>query len=608
VLAAGATVTCTFTNTRDATVTITKDAVPNDAQDFAFSTSGDGPAPWSAFSLDDDADGTLLNSRTFTFPAAQHGAKTVTEGAVAGWDLTGLTCSEGSTNLGTRTASFTVDPGDAITCTFTNTKRGTIRVVKATNPAGAGGFIFTGDAAGTIGDGQSIVVGNLVPGTYTSTEAVMTGWDLTGIVCGTGGSGDTATRTATFNLPAGGDITCTFTNQRLPQLRLIKDIVPNTDTGKFDLRDNTAVIGNEVGDGYDSGLYFTTTGSHTVDEMAGETSPTDLTDYVSKVVCDSGKGSSDPGTSHAFSLGYAEIVTCTFTNTRKASVQVIKTFQGGPITGTETFTFTLRTGASGTETGTVVETQTANSTNGGTLNFATKLTPGTSYQICEVVMVGWSSSIDSLPGAFVIQPEPDGDNSTHCVAFTPTPGQNVVLTIDNIPPPGGDARTIGYWKNWSSCTRGNQAHVLDYILWSFSLGHRVEVDLPLDTFPDGPYSPGVLLGNFPVTNCDAAFNILSKRLANGAAKNGRSYASNPAINMAAQLLAAKLNIQASADPSCILPVIALADQYLAAVNYNGTTAPNFPKPTGDAMNILAGLLDDYNNNDLACPVTLPPAP
>ena len=61
-----------------------------------------------------------------------------------------------------------------MTCTFTNTKRGTIIVEKQTNPDHAQGsfqLTFTGDAAGSIGDGGQIVVSDLEPGTYTSTEA-----------------------------------------------------------------------------------------------------------------------------------------------------------------------------------------------------------------------------------------------------------------------------------------------------------------------------------------------------------------------------------------------------------------------------------------------------
>ena len=71
---------CTYTNTKDATITIIKDAIPDDPQDFAFTTTGTGPAGFTAgFSLDDDANATLLNTVTFTFPAARLGTKTVTE-------------------------------------------------------------------------------------------------------------------------------------------------------------------------------------------------------------------------------------------------------------------------------------------------------------------------------------------------------------------------------------------------------------------------------------------------------------------------------------------------------------------------------------------------
>src|SRR5439155_3851024 len=71
-----------------------------------------------------------------------------------------------------RTVTFKLDPAETVTCTFTNRQRGTIVVKKTTNPVGApGSFTFTGDAAGTIGGGDSITVANLAPGTYTSTES-----------------------------------------------------------------------------------------------------------------------------------------------------------------------------------------------------------------------------------------------------------------------------------------------------------------------------------------------------------------------------------------------------------------------------------------------------
>ena len=43
--------------------------------------------------------------------------------------------------------AISLQPGETVTCTFTNTKRGTIIVEKQTSPDGAtGDFTFTGDA------------------------------------------------------------------------------------------------------------------------------------------------------------------------------------------------------------------------------------------------------------------------------------------------------------------------------------------------------------------------------------------------------------------------------------------------------------------------------
>jgi hypothetical protein len=91
---------------------------------------------------------------------------------------------------------------------------GAIVVEKRTVPAGASGsFTFAGDAPGDISDGQQIVVTDLWPGTYTATESVPVGWDLTSISCDDGDStGDLATGTASFVVDAGETVTCVFTN------------------------------------------------------------------------------------------------------------------------------------------------------------------------------------------------------------------------------------------------------------------------------------------------------------------------------------------------------------------------------------------------------------
>ena len=90
----------------------------------------------------------------------------------------------------------------------------TIVVEKQTAPDGASQlFSFSGDAEGTIADGQQIVVSGLWPGTYTSTETVPAGWELASIICDDGeSSGETETATATYVVGAGETVTCVFTN------------------------------------------------------------------------------------------------------------------------------------------------------------------------------------------------------------------------------------------------------------------------------------------------------------------------------------------------------------------------------------------------------------
>src|SRR5207302_10932627 len=120
--------------------------------------------------------GTIHNAQTITVNSLAPGTYTATETAKTGWppssptghDGSSATASSGDTN--TRTATFKVDPGETVTCTFTNSKQGSIIVKKLTNPSGdAATFVFTGDASGTIGDTQVNEVDHLVPGTYTST-------------------------------------------------------------------------------------------------------------------------------------------------------------------------------------------------------------------------------------------------------------------------------------------------------------------------------------------------------------------------------------------------------------------------------------------------------
>ncbi|MFX1354703.1 MAG: SdrD B-like domain-containing protein, partial [Promethearchaeota archaeon] len=143
------------------------------------------------------------------------------------YDTTYLCTVNGVAGPSGEGTSFSVDVagGDTAVCTFTNTQQlGTIIVEKQTIPDGLPDtFTFSGDAAGTISDGQQIVVPSLTTGIYTSTEADSgLAFALTSIVCDdTDSTGDVGTRMATFNLQASETVTCVFTNSlQLPGTKM----------------------------------------------------------------------------------------------------------------------------------------------------------------------------------------------------------------------------------------------------------------------------------------------------------------------------------------------------------------------------------------------------
>jgi hypothetical protein len=284
-----------------------------------------------------------------------------------------------------------------------------------------------------------------------------------------------------------------------------------------------------------------------------------------------------------FPADSSEVYECTFNNTKQGTVTLIKTSSGqSPSAGA--FTFEIREGASATELGTVVDADTNDANGLVDFDGANPLDPG-NYQICETSMLpGWLSTLSSQTGAFVPDSDdPNHDNSVICVPFTLDPGEDEVFNVDNTPPPGGDARTIGYWKNWSgSCTGGHQTDTLGTTLASFGGG-------------------GVLIGDIFVNQaCAEAVPILSKsRL------SGTKMANDAAYGLAAQLLAAKLNVQAGAG-TCAAATTAITNgqALLDTINFDATGSYLGPKVKGatavqraNALS-LATTLNDYNNNTL----------
>lgn len=114
--------TCVFSNlVNKGTITIVKDAQPDDAQDFSFS----GSLSIGDFSLDDDADPTLSNSKTVS--GLMPGTYTVTENPTQGWILQGVVCASNLRSFTAQavpsaTQEIILGSDEHITCTFTNTK------------------------------------------------------------------------------------------------------------------------------------------------------------------------------------------------------------------------------------------------------------------------------------------------------------------------------------------------------------------------------------------------------------------------------------------------------------------------------------------------------
>jgi hypothetical protein len=95
---------------------------------------------------------------------------------------------------------------------------GTIRIVKATTPAGGTGFTFMDNIPGSAGaftlhDGETETFTDVVAGTYTVTEGLSAGYSLTDVVCSDSDSTpNTFDRNATIRLQGGETVTCTFRN------------------------------------------------------------------------------------------------------------------------------------------------------------------------------------------------------------------------------------------------------------------------------------------------------------------------------------------------------------------------------------------------------------
>ncbi|MEZ4864026.1 MAG: hypothetical protein R3C14_22090 [Caldilineaceae bacterium] len=236
-LDAGEQITCTFYNAKRGNITIVKQTVGGNGA-FGFDTNANSAADFTI-----NTSGGTGSNNTF-FALVTSNTYTITELTQTGWDLTGLGCmgdgNNSTLNQTTGTVAVRLLPGANVTCTFTNTKRSKITVIKKTEGTdGAFGFSsstlpsqhFTVTTSSNIG-GQ--VFADLVPQLYDVSELAASGWQLTNIGCigavnstiviGNNNSAafDAGDTDVAIDLKSGEEITCTFINDPLPQATVTK--------------------------------------------------------------------------------------------------------------------------------------------------------------------------------------------------------------------------------------------------------------------------------------------------------------------------------------------------------------------------------------------------
>jgi hypothetical protein len=196
-------VTLTFVNAQSTSplphtgrIIVDKVTLPSgDSQTFTFTPSY-GPA-FILSDTSDPNDSGLVETGTYS----------TAETAVAGWDLTDITvsgiASTPTIDRSTGTVTFYLTQDETARVTFTNTKRGSITVIKDAIPIDGTGFssqafTYSSDTLGAFtlvddgsqGSSDRITFNDLMPGDYQIIEQSIADWTLNFINCIGAGSTD----------------------------------------------------------------------------------------------------------------------------------------------------------------------------------------------------------------------------------------------------------------------------------------------------------------------------------------------------------------------------------------------------------------------------------
>ena len=158
-----------------------------------------------------------------------------------GYELTAISCDDAGTIVteSTLSAVLDLDPGEHITCTFTNAAQ-SITLVLDNLPDSESGASFQGAvSAGLEDDGDELdgqpsseTFTGFSPGQFDIFEGgIPVGYELTAISCDDAGTIVTeSTLSAVLDLDPGEHITCTFTNAA-QSITLVLDNLPDSESG-----------------------------------------------------------------------------------------------------------------------------------------------------------------------------------------------------------------------------------------------------------------------------------------------------------------------------------------------------------------------------------------
>ncbi|NCB43582.1 MAG: DUF11 domain-containing protein, partial [Clostridia bacterium] len=331
------TVKCTFTNTKRGSITIVKDAINNDPQDFEFTNNFENNNPATFYLDDDGSSGSILpKSRTFEVLPGEYA---VSETPIAGWQQESATCDNGET-----IDSINVEPGENVTCIFVNEEYAKIILVKNTI-GGDGEFDFDATGDGLPADIDLTTANGVASqtfenldqdNTYSIAENVSDGWNLTGAIC-TGGN------TPNKITPNPGEtVTCTFINTKKSNLTVVKKVI--NDNGGEKTVDDFEISFSGGALSFDAGVPSGSTTTYTAQTLTVEPgnynlSENDVVGYTEGAWDCGIVGASGIATS--ISLAPGENKTCTIINDDVApTITLIKNVIGG-IAGVNDFGLTI---------------------------------------------------------------------------------------------------------------------------------------------------------------------------------------------------------------------------------------------------------------------------